>query len=225
MQVGIIAPIKFLEDYCITSIHYVLPKLLIEEEEYRNFYIEKEKEGNSIILDCRYLGWKRVPEDLVVVLESLKLIEPSSIVLPSEMYNPTETLRVATIFMGALEMYRSKLVPCLEGTSEDEVLELRRGFESKNFEIFAIPSHIYRVYKGSKEESHIYLDNYSNTEELDNYKGILVSSLPIRLGLAGRLLSQPLPTPLTLTFKEEVDEFPMITKTNVNDFINFYRRD
>ena len=69
MKIGIIAPINFLEKYCITDIQYVLPKLLVEESQYRTFYAERKRQGDTIILDCKDPHWKvRINFERFVVL-------------------------------------------------------------------------------------------------------------------------------------------------------------
>lgn len=220
MQVGIIAPIKFLREYCITNIQYCLPSLLVENEEYKNFYKERKKAGDTIILDCKKPGWKKEPEDWDLVQWTLEYLKPSMIILPSHMYSSSRTIEIASEYKAALP--KMKLVGCLEGTSYEEVgkclVELRKITST-----IAIPSHLYNTWKGEKYEGpKIYIDNYLRIEELDKLDGILVTALPVRLGLQGRLLSNYLPSPPSLTFYEVEDKYPMITKKNVEEVINYY---
>ena len=221
MEVGIIAPIKLLNEYCITRTQYCIPSLL-ENKDYLEFY----KTKNNVILDCKKLGWKREPELLSTIVQAVQDIYPSLIICPSEMYNSRKTLEVTKYTLNTLEMLsKASLVPCLEGTSEEEIKSLEEEYTNMGFNLIAIPSHIYRYYKGEGCREYIYIDNHSKPDELIGRQGILVSSLPVRLGLAGRLLSQSIPTPPSLSFKEEEDEFPMITKRNVADFIEMYEED
>ncbi len=44
MRVGIIAPISMLNEYCTTDIQYCLPRLLVENKIYRDFYKKRKKQ-------------------------------------------------------------------------------------------------------------------------------------------------------------------------------------
>ena len=218
MKVGIIAPIKFLERYCVTSIQYCLPSLVVENTSYKNFYIKKKKIGNIIISDSRKVGWRRTPEDFEVIREALKLIEPDIIVAPSYMFNLKASLEMYEYFLANFPTYTNKIIRCLEGTSEEDVVIFPKS------KIIAVPSHMYRYIGGIKFNSNtIYLENHISIDELDNKKGILVTSLPIRLGLQGRLLSNNRPAPDSLTFFEEEDKYPKIVEKNIKDLIDYYK--
>lgn len=222
MKVGIIAPISLLSKYCITPIQYCLPRLLVENKEYREFYLERKVKGNFIILDCKKLGWKRKPEDFKVIGKALTFFHPDTIVLPSVMYNWEGTIEIVNRFFKEFNKIFTYAI-CLEGTSYEEVgkclAELR-----KISPLVAIPSHIYKLWKGEEWEGNvIYIENHLNLDELDGLDGCLVTSLPVRLGLEGRLLSDYLPSPPSLTFYEEEDNYPMITKKNVEEALEHYK--
>ena len=216
MKVGIITPVRFLERYCITDIQYCLPRLLVESMEYRNFYIRRQKEDNTLILDCRRPTWRRQPEDFSVVKEALKVIEPSVIIAPSYMFDSKASMGIYRAFM---ETFKSdKVVRCLEEASEEEVDTYPRNIS------IAIPSHMFRyALKEPWGPQAVYIENHLSLGELDGLDGILVTSLPIRLGLQGRLLSNCLPSPPSLTFYEEEDPYPMITMKNVQETIEYYK--
>jgi len=215
MKIGIIAPINFLNKYCITDVQYCLPKLLLESKIYRDFYQTREKLGDTIILDCREPIWKRKPEDFKVIGEALKIIKPSVVVGPSYMFNAKATAEIHEKFIQ--EFRHIHTVGCLEGTSEKEI----RGYFDRPM---AIPSHMYRYALRARWTSEtIFIENHLNLGELDGRDGTLVTSLPIRLGLQGRLLSDCLPSPPTLTFYEEEDKYPQITMKNVQETLEYYR--
>jgi len=220
MKVGIIAPIKFLNEYCITNIQYCLPSLLEDSKEYRDFYIGRKGKGDIIILDCRKPGWKRKPEDWNLVWTALEHLKPSIIILPSYMYNEKETSIVANSFKRDLRRLGVKLAGCLEGTSISEVKKCMRSL--KDVDMYAIPSHIYNICKKLDGKPLIYIENHLALEELDGLDGILVTSLPVRLGLEGRLLSDYLPSPPSITFYEKEDKYPMITEKNVEEAVEHY---
>ena len=217
MKVGIIAPIKFLNNYCITSIQYCLPSLLITNTTYRNFYKKRKIERSTIILDCRKVSWKRIPEDFEVIKKALRVCDPDIIVAPSYMFNSRASSEILKKFIDEFPSVATKVVKCLEGASEEDLLYFPWTKE------LAVPSHMYRYLSIIKSTSQtIYLENHLALEELEGKDGILVTSLPIRLGLQGRLLTDFRPSPDSLTFYEEEDKYEKITRKNVKDTIEFY---
>jgi len=215
MKIGIIAPIKFLETYCITDVQYVLPRLLVEESLYRDFYIYREKKGDTIILDCRIPHWKRQPEDFNVIEKALGLLLPDFIVAPSYMFNSKLTRETFKKFLKEVPHHKGKIIRCIEGTSERE---LKLGKDS----LYAIPSHMFR-FLDKLPKNAIYIENHLEPSELMGREGILVTSLPIRLGLQGRLLTNFRPAPDSLTLYEEEDLYPKITMGNVKNLIDIYK--
>jgi len=216
MKVGIIAPIRFLDKYCISDIQYCLPKLLVGYKAYRDFYIGKQEKGNIIIMDCRKPSWRREPEDFGIIREALKVINPSIIIAPSYMFNAKASMDIYKEFKRTFKS--DKIIRCLEGTSEEEIE--REAKEPST----AVPSHMYRhALKRRKGLLTVFIENHLNLEELYGLDGILVTSLPIRLGLQGRLLSNYLPSPDSLTFYEEKDTYPTITAKNIQETIEYYR--
>lgn len=218
MQVGIIAPPKLLK-YCTTKTQYVIPSLFYGNKVYKDFYLAKKKEKCYIILDIRKISWKRSPEaDLDVVEDTIKELNPNAIILPSFMFEIKRTMEY-------IENYKikssGKLFGCLEGTNLDEVLKLRGYYEEIGVNSFVIPSHIYNACtKVDCKGILIYLENHRRIEELEGCKGILVTSLPVRLGLQGRLLSDFSPSPPNLTFSEEEDRFPKIIERNIRELVS-----
>ena len=218
MKVGIIAPIKFLDRYCITNVQYCLPKLLVGSEVYQDFYRARQKRGDIIILDCKKPGWKREPEDFDTVELALSMVLPSIIVAPSYMFNSKESERVYQEFIEEFAVWEDRIVRCLEGISEKEV--------KKPKGITAVPSHIYKYLLREKwKPDTLFIENDKKVDELDGRKGILVTSLPLKLGLQGRLLSDYKPAPNSLTFFEEEDNYPKVTMKNIMDTIEYYKED
>ena len=221
MKVGIISPTMSLRDYCTTGVQYCIPSLIVESKEYRNFYKEREKD-DYLILDTCKVGWKREPEAFPIIKEALKYIDPSIIITPSYMYDLKKTLEVAIEF---LKEFRPKFVAgCIEGTRAQEIQLCTRAFKKLGVSTLAIPSHIFKYLKAAANHNGptIYLDNHLRVEELDELEGCLVTSLPVRLGLQGRLLSDYLPSPPSLTFCEE-DKFPEVIKRNIRETLEFYK--
>jgi len=218
MKVGIIAPIKLLSKCCITSTQYCLPRLLVESEEYKRFYQGASKRGHYIILDTVKVGWKREPEDYSIVREALGIIKPSLVVTPSYMYDYQRTIRAHQNFKRKFKL--TNLAVCLEGTCLKEVQKCQKALPG--FKSYALPAHLYRFAKDSVRVN-LYLDNSTSIEELDPFEGTLVTSLPVRLGLVGRLLSDYSPSPPSLGFYEE-PKFLEVVERNVKGVISYYER-
>ncbi len=218
MQIGIITPIKLLK-YCTTKTQYVIPSLFYENKAYKDFYLAKRKEKCYIILDIRKVSWRRAPEtNLDMVKNTIKELNPNAIILPSFMFEAKRTMEYIKNYKVKSS---GKLFGCLEGTNLDEVLKLKEYYEEIGVTSFAIPSHIYNACTEVLSKSTlIYLENHRRVEELDGCKGILVTSLPVRLGLQGRLLSDFLPSPPNLTFNEEENKFPKIVERNIKELIS-----
>lgn len=218
MKIGIIAPIKFLEEFCITDIQYYLPTLIVENKKYRDFCVRKLREKNTVIMDMKKIGWKREPEDPSIIDKALNLLIPSIIILPSYMFNTQKTT-------GILDSFKFRNITtygCLEGTNMKEVQSCIEEF--KDLDGYAIPSHMYGICTSVPQDKPIiYIENHLSIDELKAEKGILVTSLPIRLGLEGRLLSDYRPSPPSLTFYEEENKYPSITKKNIEEIIGFYK--
>jgi len=219
MEVGIVAPIRFLRKYCtLTKVQYCLARLIVEEEEYRNFYIGRQKAGDYIILDTVRLGWRRQPEEYSIIAQALKLIYPSLVVYPSFMYNTLKTISEAERFT---EAFRVVGAACLEGPDLDSIAYCKSQIVPKY--TFAIPSHMIPVCPAiENEKPTIYIDNYLSIEELTGLAGMLVTSLPFRLGALGRLTSDYLPSPPALDFYSQEDKFPGVVERNIRETVVFY---
>lgn len=218
MKVGIIAPIKFLDSYCVTGVQYCLPRLLVGSKPYREFYLKHRTErGSYIIMDCRKLGWKRGPEEFSIIEEALGLFHPNILVAPSYMFNKEASLEIFKEFTSKFKIVKAITVKCLEGSSKEDAVSFPKG------KIVAVPSHMFRYLEGLKLGPHtVYIENHLNLDELEGRKGILVTSLPLKLGLKGRLMSDYRPSPESLTFYEEEDNYPKVIMRNIQETIEYY---
>ena len=219
MKVGIIAPISMLNRYCTTEFQYCLPSLLLESEKYRTFYTDSKRVFT--ILDTVKLGWRREPEDPDIIEEVLSFLTPDLTILPSYMYDVAKTVRVSQEF---LVRFKPKYVAgCLEGASTSEIKECKELLGNLGIGALTIPSHLYSMYKGNNLKAPtIFIENHLKLEEIESPNGILVTSLPVRLGLQGRLISDYLPSPHNLTFYEEEDNFPDIIERNIKETLIHY---
>jgi hypothetical protein len=218
MKIGIISPIKFLDKYCITDVQYCLPRLLVDYESYWKFYKGRKKEGDTTILDCRKPSWRREPESFRTIELALGMLKPDIIIAPSYMFNKDASKEIHKKFVEEFVGFKNIIVKCLEGSSEQDIEVPPR---SKSV---AIPSHMFRYLNSIKLPTNtIFIENHINLEELGKRKGILVTSLPVKLGLLGRLMSDYRPSPNSLTFEEKEDDYPKITLKNIKDTIEFYK--
>jgi hypothetical protein len=224
MEIGIIAPTKLLSKFCcLTEIQYCIPKLIVEDKKYRDFFTERESSGDLIILDLRSLGWKRKPESLEICRKALELLDRPLVVLPSYMYEVKRTLEVAEVYLG--ELRPSIVSGCIEGTDSKEAESCAKKLKELGLRTLSIPAHLYPFFKTFNSEGpRVYLDNYQKIEELAGIEGTLVTSLPVRLGLDGRLLSDHTPSPPSLTYSEDI-AFPKIVEKNIKDAISYYEGD
>jgi mRNA-degrading endonuclease RelE of RelBE toxin-antitoxin system len=220
LEIGIIAPIKLLEECCVTNTQYCIPELLLNSKTYLSFYKKKESKGDKILLDCKKLTWKRIPESLDIILQALKLITPTYIILPSYMFNKEKTIEVQKEYKKRLKGY--KLIYCLEGTNEKETLDYLKLNPKVRI---TIPSHNINTCKNINwGYPVIYLDTHLRIDEIQpNDTNLLLTSLPVRLGLQGRLLSDFKPSPPSLTFYEEENNYPAILNKNIEEVIRYYQ--
>lgn len=175
-------------------------------------------------MDCKSLYWQREPEDIYVVGDALLLVRPTYIIYPSYMYDIKATLALIEAYTELFNRYRLRSIPCVEGASREGFKRCLESYKSKEI---AIPNHTFGLFDQTiiKDRFVIYIDNCKMAEELVGYgDGILVTSLPIRLGLLGRLLSNPKPMPPSLTYTEDV-ELPALERVidrNVKEMIELY---
>jgi len=227
MEIGIIAPIKFLNRYCITRIQYCLPELLVESKEYLNFYTSCLLSQEKVILDCRTTDPIRKPISSSLLKEALDKLKPTLIVMPSNAYSLSKTLTTQEEFLNLdyLQTWKESrsLIACLEGTNELEVLRFQDFW--KGYKI-AIPSHMYIVTRKMLHGPRGYfIENRNDPYEIPNGSGILLTSMPIRLGLEGRLNSLGPTTSSTLNFYLEEERFESVIDKNIEDLINHYKKE
>ena len=167
-------------------------------------------------MDLRQPTWKRTPEEWHIVEKALELITPSIIILPSYAYEKEKTIQVAVDYGKRLEGFKLRGTP--EGTTLAEVNECIKAL---GFTKWALPSHLYSLIPDKCLKGCTYLDNHISLEELKKWDGTLVTSLPVRLGLKGRLLSDCRPSVPSLTLHEE-PEFPKIVEKNIKEVLEYY---
>jgi len=217
MEIGIIAPIKMLEECCITGIQYCLPKLIVESEEYRKFYKGRIDEGDKVYMDLRQIGWRRGPEEWPIVEKALATLRPTYVILPSFAFEKEKTVQIEEDYSKRLEGF--KLIGTPEGTTLSEVNECMKALGLGRW---ALPSHLYSLIPDKQLNGYYYIDNHLYMGELKGWDGTLFTSLPVRLGLKGRILSDYRPSIPALTFYEE-PQFPKIVDRNIREALEYYK--
>lgn len=229
MKVGIIAPTKMMAKYCNTYHLYCLPELVIEDKRYYTFFKERSLSGKFIFMDSVKVGWKREPISNYILDRALDMINPAGLILPSYSFNLPATLEVAKETYERYKTYSYLLVSCLEGTNYEEVGKAVEYLPQTDMR--AIPSYLLKIVKEGLEQVQlgqevvnnvVIIENQSNVYEAYGFSGLLLTSLPVRLGLQGRLNSNYQPSPETLNYKEEEDNFPSMVRENIEEAIRFY---
>jgi len=237
MKAGIIAPISLLDYYSgFTNYHVCNPKLLIESQDYLNFYLGRKALGNFLIVDCS-ITEPREPINSTDLITALTLLKPNLVVLPNSDMNTERTLSLTS---GFLNLYKRSLdqldvgfIGMVQGATMKQCifcskvlskmvdsLGLPRSMESsvdrtkflKEVQI-DLPIHIFGIHSSPEVE----IDNLLSLE-MDNIVGIS-SDLPVRLGFLCRLLDEYRPEPPPLNWFTTHNPFPDFTKKNVEEFI------
>lgn len=82
MKIAVICPIPLLRKYAIVSdYHMALTHLVLESEEYANFYAQRRLRGDYVILDNSLIEMGSAM-DMEKVLEAAQRIKPNEVVLP-----------------------------------------------------------------------------------------------------------------------------------------------
>ncbi|NJL70837.1 MAG: hypothetical protein HC888_04115 [Candidatus Competibacteraceae bacterium] len=95
MQVGLISPIPHLESLGGTEFHLILSHVLNEHSEYLDFYRQRSRNGDFIVLDnsAHELG---AGGDIRSLLDQAFTVGASEVVLPDVLFSDRETVRRTT---------------------------------------------------------------------------------------------------------------------------------
>lgn len=229
MNVGIVAPIKMLSKYCKGGIQYCIPTWLLESDEYFDFYARHTLNGDSlVIMDTKSKEPRRQPEEEDIVIDAGETLKPDMVITPSVAFNKDKTLSEFYKFRNSdwgSSFMKEGLIGCVEGATLEEVVSCAKGLKD-HVGYYAVASHLLSfIGDGLRiDKPIVYIDNRTSPWEISLQKGdIIVSSLPVRLGLCGRLNSNYLPSPPPLEFLENKDNYPIITTQNVDDFISHFK--
>lgn len=224
MKASIIAPIKFLNKYCITNFHVCYADLILSNEQYRNFYISRVRAGHTVILDHSNLI-PRVSYGYQEFMGAFKLLKPDYIVLPSKEFNSSKTIGLTILRKS--DYKPAQTIGIATGV---DIRSLRECFSSVRLHVDVVgflPSvQMIKEFPSLLEENRdtkfIFLGTYRNPlREIPSYPNVIgcCSDWPLRLGIDLRKLSEAYPQPPELDFNIDEELMPEITEENVELFL------
>jgi len=238
MKVAVPAPVSLLKEYgTLTNYHICNPSLVLESKEYLDFYRDRKKLGDFVILDSTD-SMPRENLTPATLFELARTLEPNLVVAPDWDMN---FVRTASQTVSFLRKYREELeksgvgiLGMVQGATMDQCLSCYKSFY-KQVDAIGLPRSV-EIAVGrvkflkrikTKKPIHIFGIHSNPEEELDaildlNRSNIIgvSSDLPIRLGLRCRLLDELRPEPPLLDFYSNYNPFPDFTKKNIEDFID-----
>lgn len=125
MKHGIICPVKYLEKFATRSnFHLILPHLFEQFPEYKEFYKERAKQGDFILLDNSIfeLGHSLEKEALLEISEEMKVTE---VVAPEIWHDTNGTIKLVEEFIEYHNSWNSniRILAMATGDNEEEIIE------------------------------------------------------------------------------------------------------
>ena len=216
MRVALISPTEFLyQVQPYSDYHLVLTHKVIHSHKYQDFYRERSKAGDFIILDNSALENKAKSRPLKDVVLAAVLVRPSAVILPDYLFDSDRTLDELenALRSPALRFLRRvipdiKLCAVLQGVDESDWLECFNILnDSRNgIDILGIPmltTHLFgsryealrRISRRIKKQVHLLgfwhdvpLEEIKREREFDFVLGVDTSK-PVRLAVQGKDLS------------------------------------
>jgi len=216
MRVALISPTEFLyQVQPYSDYHLVLTHKVIHSHKYQDFYRERSKAGDFIILDNSALENKAKSRPLKDVVLAAVLVRPSAVILPDYLFDSDRTLDELenALRSPALRFLRRvipdiKLCAVIQGVDESDWLECFNILnDSRNgIDILGIPmltTHLFgsryealrRISRRIKKQVHLLgfwhdvpLEEIKREREFDFVLGVDTSK-PVRLAVQGKDLS------------------------------------
>lgn len=129
MKFAVICPIPLLQKYATTSTyHMALTHLVLESPEYAEFYKERKKRGDFVILDNSLIELGEAA-DMEKVLRAADMIKPDEIVLPDVFRKKDETIYAIelALYNYGKEMSKYKLMAVAQGETTEEWIDCYRA--------------------------------------------------------------------------------------------------
>jgi len=216
MRAALISPTEFLNEVQpYSDYHLVLTHKVIHSHKYQDFYRERSKAGDFIILDNSALENKAKSRPLKDVVLAAVLVRPSAVILPDYLFDSDRTLDELenALRSPALRFLRRvipdiKLCAVIQGVDESDWLECFNILnDSRNgIDILGIPmltTHLFgsryealrRISRRIKKQVHLLgfwhdvpLEEIKREREFDFVLGVDTSK-PVRLAVQGKDLS------------------------------------
>lgn len=235
MKPGLIAPICFLEKYCLQApLHLCYSSLVGNSPRYRDFYWGRSRDPvSTVILDHAPLLPRRLRGPYTNLLLALEAIRPTYVILPSSDHSSRVTIRLSKAFLskylGTLGKYNTKPVAMVQGYDTDD---LKRCYQELKglVPVVALPENIERLLPRNElvrslriKKPFFYLGVYRDLfDEFPEHSNALgaVTSMPLRLAYVGRSLSELYPTPPPLNFFLDKEPLPELAERNVKQYLN-----
>lgn len=230
MKVAIVAPVKYLSEYCLlTDFQMCYADIYKKSSTYKKFYLDRKEKGDIVILDYTAKLPKKVPSEreYLCVLSDLK---PDYVVLPDIDFSVEKTITLAKKYLDKIDS-SIQLIANLQGQNADLVYKCYNSVRDYA-NVIGLPCSLEKIMErdilikdfGITKERCIFLEVYKNprleVSSLPNILGI-VTSYPVRLGLDLRSLSEYYPTPPSLDFLSEKNPMPELVLENVYNFLEY----
>jgi len=218
MKLGLICPLNLLEYEDSFKVHYFLPYLALKYSIYKHKLLQWKARGDILIMDgSRSSG---VPEDLEVLLEGIEKVKPTHVILPSIKFQFKHTVEILPKYDIIMNIGIDSIMP-LEGVELVDLLNCMS--QTKEYKIHSIRSYLYPIIKNEFSNQEIlYIETRNTLRELEDRKGMLVSSMPIRLSIEGLPLSSNKTNPKQINLIEEENKYPDLLEKNIRDYKLMY---
>ena len=216
MRAALISPVEFLNEVQpFSDYHLALTHRVIYDRRYQDFYRERSKKGDFIILDNSALENKAKSHPLKDVVLAAVLIKPSVVILPDFLFDSDRTLdELENALLSPQLRFMRRVIPdiklcaVVQGVDKDDWLECFHILnDSKNgIDILGVPmltTHLFgsryealrRISRRIKKQVHLLgfwhdvpLEEIKREREFDFVTGVDTSK-PVRLAIQGKDLS------------------------------------
>lgn len=238
MQVGIIAPIKYLRRYCVTSLQLCYTSILTIEPEYASFYQEQREEKKIVILD-HSPRLPRKPVNSLTFCGWVQALNPQLVVLPNFDFDSKKTVSASSGFLsqyGTCISRGTARIGVLQGVNLRGVKDCAKGLRDI-CEVWGLPCSLESidsrdeiVKKLELDKPIVYLEVNKDpliekpleTDTKDKCLGI-TTSYPLRLAYEGRGLGECSSRPKSLDFNQQTEVDPGLAKKNVIEYIRMVK--
>ena len=248
MRAALISPTQFLDQVQpFSDYHLVLTHKVIYDVKYRNFYIQRSKAGDHMILDNSAAEMNARSLPLKNVVLAAVLVKPTVVILPDYMFDCMRTLdeTVNALRSPQLRFMKRvlpdvKLCAVIQGVDPDEWLACFEALNGDNngIDILCVPMLTTQVF-GSRVEAleaiakkvrkpvHLLgfwhgvpLDEIKREKEFEFVIGIDTSK-PVKLAAQGKTLDEWLKLERDRSFEDRKHTYvdPLLLEANCRGFV------